>query len=109
VNAQQTAADLLSAANHIETYGHRKGWYGSAGMPCCVRGAMQVAIYGATIDEDEWQASDEKNERDEAATDALSRHIGFPVVSIWNDSERLTAEQVVHALRGAAKRVFPDA
>jgi hypothetical protein len=114
VLATQIAADLLTAANHIETYGHLKFHYGRKGLPCCATGAIQVAVYGATItdhliDRDSFDLSPEKTARAHAAYDELKWHLAIRHVPDWNDAPERTQAEVVAGLRGAAHRVSPGA
>lgn len=106
VPAHQIAADLLTAANHIETYGHRKHGFGSPQGPCCVAGAISVAVTGKT-----WQTSLTRTEfllRRSAAIDAVQAVID-PYITIWNDDPERTKAEVVAGLRSAAEAVFPNA
>lgn len=111
MNAQQTAADLLSAANHIEQFGWQRYRYGAAQRACCVRGAIQVAVYGWTWDEDHQLASTgDLNQREDDATDQVLWHLGkLGSLVGWNDAGDRTAAEVIETLRAAASRVFPDA
>lgn len=110
VTAQQTAADLLSAANHIETYGWWQGWYGAAGKPCCARGAIQVAVYGTSVDEPTWQGTPEHVAREDAANASVRRWVTRGRnITAWNDAKERTQDDVVSGLCLAAERVFPNA
>lgn len=104
VAAEQTAADLLSAAHHIETFGWRKGQFGSVGKPCCVDGAITVAVSNGEVSG--LPETDEQLARSIAACDALIKVIGQRAVWRWNDAIERTHEQVVTALRTAAEQVM---
>lgn len=105
VAVEQIAADLLSAANHIETFGLRKYFMGSQGKPCCAGGAIQVAVYGDTVgDLDEVRRNRELG-RERAARDALMWHLTLRRIAPWNDDALRTTAEVVAALRGAAAQV----
>jgi hypothetical protein len=109
VPAHQTAADLLSAANHIETYGWRQQWYGQAGEPCCARGAIQVAVYGATVDDPTWEDAPGLTARENAANAAVRRWTtNRRAVTTWNDAKVRTKEDVVAGLHRAAEAVSPS-
>lgn len=111
VTAQQTAADLLSAANHLETFGWVRGAFGSIGQPCCTDGAI-IAAVGIDVN-DPLTGTTEQAERAEAAERAFAEFIGeysaFParVVWLWNDGSP-SREVVCAKLRAAAEAVFPN-
>lgn len=97
MSAQQTAADLLSAANMIEHLGwHQGSARGPNGEVCAYK-----AILDATVD----------NDRFRDAYCAARAHIGLVEESLplsdWNDAPERTQQEVVSALRGAAEAVFP--
>lgn len=105
----ETAAILDRAADVIERNGLHKGSFCAMGpdLPkllsnraCCARGAINFAANG----ENPQQTSD----AGELAHDALCRHLGISgnvdqSVADWNDAPDRTAEQVIAALRGAAR------
>lgn len=97
VTAQQTAADLLSAANLID----HKGWNQGSG-----RGLNgEVCAYIAIIDTTEGYG------RFCYALAAMKTHVGidpsYPL-SAWNDIGGRTKEEVTGAFREAAEAVFPN-
>lgn len=111
MTAQQTAADLLSAANHIQRYGWKQGGFGLSGKPCCARGAIQVAVYGCTIMEHFALRSitSEEWERERSATEAVEEVLeSASSLAWWNDSPSRHKGEVVCKLREAAERVFPN-
>lgn len=111
VPAHQIAADLLSAAAYIETFGLAKGYYGNAGHACCAAGALQVAVFGRTLD-DGSALGIEESERYQLARrelmDLLPRAVIFvKSVAEWNDRPSTTGEVVIAKFRAAAEAVFP--
>lgn len=106
VTAQQTAADLLSAANHLEQFGWRKGDLGEPGRPCCVDGAINVAIHG---DFSYYSPDSSKQQQIHAAHRAFDEFLGDDETGpSWNDDEGRTAAEAVAKLREAAEAVFPS-
>lgn len=103
VTAEQTAADLLSAANHIETYGWRQRQFGSVGKPCCVDGAITVAVSNGEASG--LPTEGDQTARSMAACEALTKVIGQRIWG-WNDAPDRTQEHVVAALRAAAEQVM---
>lgn len=102
---EQTAADLLAAARHIQQYGHIKGKYGALGKPCCMVGALQVAVFGQTLDED-GAVPTVLSRRYDVARDALFQEIpeGRRMPD-WNDAPERTEAEVVAKFNKAAERV----
>lgn len=112
MSAAQIAADLLTAANHIETFGHRKHHYGRQGEPCCASGAIQIAVYGGTahdlgVGNSPVLADPDRSLRLQAAQAELMWHLDVKRIPAWNDAPERTPAQVVAAFRAAAERVSP--
>jgi hypothetical protein len=90
-----TAEILNAAADYIEKYGHVTGRYGGnfhgtrEDGPACLSGAMR-SVARDRISE-HW-----------LALDALHRHLGENPLS-WNDRHDRTADEVISALRAAAR------
>jgi hypothetical protein len=85
---------LLDAADYMEQHGHCKRTMQDYRGRVCLYGAIH-AIIGREI-------------LPVAATAAVSRYLGFMIPSrtanmLWNDASERTQDEVVAALRGAAK------
>lgn len=105
----ETADVLDRAADIIERNGWwRKSYYdfGAVGskpkceLACCARGAINLAANGRT--------PDRLSNLGEDALHALERYLGISgehpdSVADWNDEPGRTVEEVIAALRGAAK------
>jgi hypothetical protein len=113
VPAHQIAADLLSAAAYIETFGLAKGHYGNAGHACCAAGALQVAVFGRTLDDGGDVRTDDSDRYKLARQELLNLLPRSPIfarsVAEWNDKSATTAVVVAAKFREAAKAVFPNA
>lgn len=103
VPAHQIAADLLSAANHIETFGLQKEDFGRPDGPCCIAGAISVAVTGKR-----WSTALKGVlfDRRSTAVDAV-REVLPAFVTHWNDAPERTQAEAVAKLREAAEAVFP--
>lgn len=98
----ETAAILDEAADIIERNGHCKGFYyettvdlAPAECPVCPLGAIGLAM-GAT---------NPKTDRafGSPAEVALERYLDVATVADWNDDPDRTVDEVIAALRGAAR------
>lgn len=105
VTAQQTAADLLSAAGYIETYGLEKGDYGEMGAPACMGGAIKIVLFGDTFGV---ACPGEKVKREFAARGALLSILPDVTIGYWNDQPERTQAEASAKLREAAEAVFPS-
>lgn len=88
---------LLAAADHIEAHGWTQGKWGHKGEPCCAEGAIVVAvqqqqgyIFGPL-----WAVS--------LAAKQLLRNTLSQQITSWNDAPGRTRDEVVRALREAAR------
>ena len=88
---------LLAAADHIEAHGWTQGKWGHAGEPCCAEGAIVAVLEGrgTGVFGPLW----------EAACDAkqLLRNVLPTQITSWNDAPGRTRDEVVRALREAAR------
>jgi hypothetical protein len=112
VPAHQIAADLLSAAAYVEQFGLAKGHYGNAGRPCCAAGALQVAIFGRTLDDGGDVRTDDSDRYKLARQELLNLIPSTPLyvraVADWNDARDTTEAAVIAKFREAAAAVFPS-
>ena len=84
---------MLTAADAIERYGHRKGRLGCVNTGMCIRGAMFYAA-GKLFD----TAADQ-------ALALVAARLGFDnlgQIIDWNNAPERTAEEVIAALRKVA-------
>lgn len=98
----ETADILDEAANVIERNGHCKGFYYDlsvdlppAECPVCPLGAINLAMGNPNPKTDRVFGS--------PAEVAMERYLDAASVADWNDDPDRTAEQVIAALRGAAR------
>lgn len=80
-------AALLAAADLIEEYGHARSSFGCLGEPMCCLGAISAATGGPWL-----------------GRDFLLLHLGVDSIANWNDAPGRTKDEVVDALRAAARR-----
>lgn len=109
----KTSEVLSKAADHLEKVGLHKGYFFNLGpegfdyenAPCCTLGALRyVSGYQAALDGD-WAECDRTYADYEPATEALLKHLNVPTIAVWNDKDERTQDEVVAALREAAKKV----
>lgn len=99
MSPQSKVAKILNgAADYIEKYGHCKGHFQDGTGACCTLGAMRLQT--------EYRISWAWGEGSVAA---FSKHIkngwGEAGIANWNDAPERTKEEVIAALREAAKQV----
>lgn len=94
----------LAAADYIEQNGLVKGTYGRAGGPCCVLGAIRIAVMGklAIMGSDPPKSLLYERCR-EKVTDVLGM-----AIAPWNDSPETTKEEAVDLLRRTAAATEND-
>lgn len=99
----EVVAVLERAADDIETNGHLKDAFGSKSGPKCVIGALRWQINPSHF-ADGWDARQVSVL--DTAKKTLRRHLGIHcLASNWNDLPSTQPDQVIDALRFAAKRL----
>jgi hypothetical protein len=98
-----TVADVLDrAADVIAERGHYKGDYEGPGGEVCVAGAIRVAVTGTAMPHP--KTADRTRHVIGSAYNSLGRAIGDPIITYWNDAPGRPADEVIAALREAARR-----
>lgn len=94
----EPAEVLRRAADVLRERGWVQGTYVDGGGACCVRGAVNVVLYGAPV-------SIECCDEEVQAMSALAAVAGIPKhgsISLWNDRQGRTLDEVLTALERAA-------
>jgi hypothetical protein len=115
---------LTGAAKRLQEKGWTQGCYGKmaeefastdgfaavpAGSPCGAGGNLvgipvaETDVIGALRQQAGWRASDAANAIVDEAKALLRRHLAVDNLATWNDEEGRTKEQVIAALKAAAR------